>query len=292
MAPATARPWPGGAGSGGNIPGPHMSQMRTCALSWPSSLSLVSRSAGWPGVRRRQTCAAAERARQYAPSATSSATLSADACVRPRQSKRSAQHAARLSAAGAARPPAGMPHAYKRSPLEAQVYMAARKAIDEVNSRDQVIYNCVRQCPLRTCRPHRSDAAAVQHSVCCSAQQPPLHPDQDPGPRKTHQGGLPWGRPALGLSPLDGTWPWRQPVRSRAVARMPFAPQDGGALFDRVPSEACAELHRRWAACHAKHADAGLPAAASGSPSDGGVPPVEVLLALLYIALSEGDAAR
>jgi len=115
------------------------------------------------------------------------------------------------------------------------------------------------------------------------------------GPKEDPKEDSPRGRvgePALGNSPLRWTWPRPRRQPACAVARMPFAPQDGGALFDRVPSEACAELHRRWAACHAKYADAGLPAAASGSPSDDGVPPVEVVLALLYSALSEGDAAR
>ena len=72
---------------------------------------------------------------------------------------------------------------------------------------------------------------------------------------------------------------------------MPVAKKVGDALFEHVPSEACAELHRHWAKCHAEHAAASLPAA-GGSTELEGEPVLEVVLALLYAALTEGSAAR
>lgn len=71
---------------------------------------------------------------------------------------------------------------------------------------------------------------------------------------------------------------------------MPFAKKVGGALFERVPSEACSELHRQWARCHAERAAASLPVAGSSSELES-EPVVEIVLALLYAALTEGSAA-
>ena len=74
------------------------------------------------------------------------------------------------------------------------------------------------------------------------------------------------------------------------IAAMQFAKKVGGALFERVPSDACSELHRQWARCHAEHAAASLPVAGSSSESES-EPVAEIVLALLYAALTEGSAA-
>jgi len=73
---------------------------------------------------------------------------------------------------------------------------------------------------------------------------------------------------------------------------MPVAKTDGSALFERIPNEACAELHRRWAACHTKHAAPTLPDASSVNQQSNDAQTTELVLSLIYAAFAEGTAAR
>ncbi len=81
-------------------------------------------------------------------------------------------------------------------------------------------------------------------------------------------------------------------ARQISRASMPVAKTDGGALFERIPSEACAELHRRWAACLAKHAAPVLLNASSVNKQSDDAHVTELVLSLLYSAFAEGNAAR